>query len=882
MLGIIYLLNSEEYEKSLKSFLTQLNDECKLVIINRIMSDTIDDFLKEYHKENIKLLDTENRSLKDCIELGLKNIDTNYINVTSSNVVIKENSINEILKGLEEANSGIFYVNSRKKSKNKIYYAPRLGENPNTNNDNEFINLNDSIISSTSIFSYIFKREKLNCINDIIDLCDSETSIQILLQASKNEKEIYVIKNALIINPKRLFLQHDLYSKDWYTRTIEKIYIPFAKENKLSNFQQRIMYSSIFDKIYNNRNGINKEVLLGNERDEFFDAITKLFKYFDDSFFNFLDDLDYVNKQNYGYKYLMLYLKEKRKHYSIHNDEFGLYSIYNAYKTYLKSNTIKINAINYMNNILTIDAHFEYIQLYDYKKDSIRAFVNDKEIDIVKTDIYSLTKHLSKATSKKYTFKINIPIDEKEIKVEFILDLDGQRKILPVKFTKPGSRLSNTYPNSYWCYKGISVKYINDKLVIQKNNFFRHLKNELLFYKDLIVYSKSSFKFKAVFLRTLYWILKPFYSHKRIWLYFDKLYKADDNGEFAIAYSSKLNDNISHYYVLNRDSYDYPRLKKEGIPLLKFNSLRHKLMTLYAENIVATHPDIMRMCGFGKNLGKAFRGLYNANIICIAHGLTMQKNAEVQNRLYDNTMFYTTSSKYEVQHLLKPVYGYSKDQIALTGMARFDVMISNDQREILITPTWRRSISGKSSFYSPKGYNEDFKQSSYYKIYNSLINDKDLIECAKEHNYKIIFLLHPAMSAQIDDYDKNDYVEFLQATSDICYHDILSKSSLMVTDYSGVQYDFAYMHKPIIYYHHKLLPPRFEEGALKYDTMGFGEICTTHEQIVNLLIKYMKNDCKLEEKYEKRINDFFAFNDTNNGRRIYEAILKFSNERLTI
>ena len=52
------------------------------------------------------------------------------------------------------------------------------------------------------------------------------------------------------------------------------------------------------------------------------------------------------------------------------------------------------------------------------------------------------------------------------------------------------------------------------------------------------------------------------------------------------------------------------------------------------------------------------------------------------------------------------------------------------------------------------------------------------------------------------------------------YEKILRESDLMITDYSGVQFDFAYMHKPVIYFHPDELPPSYDEGAYKYETMA--------------------------------------------------------------
>ena len=54
--------------------------------------------------------------------------------------------------------------------------------------------------------------------------------------------------------------------------------------------------------------------------------------------------------------------------------------------------------------------------------------------------------------------------------------------------------------------------------------------------------------------------------------------------------------------------------------------------------------------------------------------------------------------------------------------------------------------------------------------------------------------------------------------------------------------------------------------------MGFGEVCTSENELVNQIIEYMANNCKLKEKYEKRIKAYFLFNDKNNSMRVYDAI----------
>ena len=87
------------------------------------------------------------------------------------------------------------------------------------------------------------------------------------------------------------------------------------------------------------------------------------------------------------------------------------------------------------------------------------------------------------------------------------------------------------------------------------------------------------------------------------------------------------------------------------------------------------------------------------------------------------------------------------------------------------------------------------------------------------------------------------------------------------------------MRKALIYFHPDELPAQYQDGGINYETMGFGPICKKKDELINLLCKYMANDCKPEEKYIKRADDFFAFNDHNNCKRIYDEIKKYMDER---
>ena len=96
----------------------------------------------------------------------------------------------------------------------------------------------------------------------------------------------------------------------------------------------------------------------------------------------------------------------------------------------------------------------------------------------------------------------------------------------------------------------------------------------------------------------------------------------------------------------------------------------------------------------------------------------------------------------------------------------------------------------------------------------------------------------------------------------------------MITDYSGIQFDFAYMRKPIIYYHPDKLPPHYDEGGFIYDRQGFGEIVKEQDELAELLIRYMQEGCRMKDFYKNRADDFFAFDDDKSCERIYRDLLK--------
>jgi CDP-glycerol glycerophosphotransferase (TagB/SpsB family) len=190
-------------------------------------------------------------------------------------------------------------------------------------------------------------------------------------------------------------------------------------------------------------------------------------------------------------------------------------------------------------------------------------------------------------------------------------------------------------------------------------------------------------------------------------------------------------------------------------------------------------------------------------------------------------------------------------------------------------PTWRRSISQSYDKDNNSVYYDKFNETEYFKFFNNLINDERVLSVMREKGYTGKFALHPIHAKQIVDYQENDV--FTTVKGKINYQELFSESALMITDFSSTFFDFCYLEKPIIYAQFDkedfYAGQIYNEGYFGYEKNGFGPVCETYEDTVNTLINSINNDCVLDSEYEKRIKDFYAFNDNQNCQRIFDAIV---------
>lgn len=900
--------------------------DTQLIIISPF-ADYEDEFkfsIKDY--DNVEYIEKEEISMAEAYNIGLEKAKGEFINFTLASSYLERNLLDTVKLSFEEKKENgedIQLITVRSKgfkddvdnsgNSKRTYFGFKMQTGKeglcNIRINTKCLNLllQTYFIKAELAKSISFKPELNLCsVHDyLLALIEKETEV-FNLPGLFYYYSVPLENSALICEAAK--------SRDWYTPAVRDCFIPLAKQLKekygsVPTYLQISMLYFVWARYNCNFFERNKEALTRDEAFEFDGYVCEFMQYINDNviFQNipckykmarslkmhfYLGKCKVLNVKPLEAKVIKVGKYENQlvlnsENYKAYSEEelaaaekrLDILSLCTLGLTYNQKATVKV--IDFISNRIEIDVEFP-MYLLDTTDYEMFAKIGDKKIGMTETKLYSSEKFFGITINRRRTFHLSIPVDDMLNKsLVFGFTVDGEDYVVKYAFARASSRLSDSNASYMKLNNKRILAFRKKALTVKTLNPVKRVGLECKFFAYRLLRTKVPLKSRILnlALRFIYWLVYPFMHKKHIWITFDKLYKAGDNGEYMFQYCRNLNDGIDIYYIISPDSLDYERLKKQhGKYILKQGSPKLKLLALYSEVILATHSTVFNYLGFNGKTQVFVKDLFKGIVVCIQHGLTIQKIAQYQNRIFDDTRLYTLASKYEKENCEKPPYDYFGKELKLTGLARYDGLKNNDKKQILITPTWRRNVVNQSIAFVKKSHNDSFKNSEYFRLYNNLINDEKLIECAKKTGYELIYLLHPAMSSQAEDFDKNDYVQIVQATGDMSYEKILTESSLMVTDYSGVQFDFAYQRKPIVYYHPDTLPPHYEEGGLIYETMGFGPICKNHDSLIETLCGYMENECKAEKMYVERADDFFCFDDFNNCERIYNEVINFMND----
>jgi CDP-glycerol glycerophosphotransferase (TagB/SpsB family) len=189
-------------------------------------------------------------------------------------------------------------------------------------------------------------------------------------------------------------------------------------------------------------------------------------------------------------------------------------------------------------------------------------------------------------------------------------------------------------------------------------------------------------------------------------------------------------------------------------------------------------------------------------------------------------------------------------------------------------PTWRKGLLPDNFVNGQRAYYSDFKKTDFYQFYNSILTDEKISKALRDFDYKIIFLLHPGLITQLEDFtSSNKRIKILHPPYN--FTEIINKTKVFVTDYSSVFYDFAYAGSSVIYSQFDrgifFTRQKYKESFWTYSDNGFGPITETLDETCKKIIKFAKHGGKPDSKYKKRYSSAFPFSDKGFCERVIEA-----------
>ncbi|EDP5887778.1 hypothetical protein FWA71_08505 [Campylobacter jejuni] len=360
------------------------------------------------------------------------------------------------------------------------------------------------------------------------------------------------------------------------------------------------------------------------------------------------------------------------------------------------------------------------------------------------------------------------------------------------------------------------------------------------------------------------------FNSNNCWIFIDRPLSANDNAEHLYRYIMQNHPEQNIVFVLKRDSTDWDRLKKEGFNLIDFDTEFQNIF-LNSKVLIASHN--YKYYGLKPDFFK------NRKFIFLQHGVTQNGLYGSFNEMRADLITVATNQEYHaIAYDPKMLFNYTDKDTFLTGFARHDYLYNNKCQEnlktILIFFTWRSYLNNNIFKHDPEDMlKEKFLETAYFLKIQSLLLNEEIKQIIFELNYKIKIYFHQEVKPYLNYFEVPDYIEIAQNEN---IQKLFCNSSLLITDYSSVAFEMAYLKKPVIYYQFDkddFFSTHYKYGYFNYRDNGFGPVVEKEQKLLIFLKVFLKNECRLSYKYLKRISNTFPFYDNNNCHRIYNTIL---------
>lgn len=568
-------------------------------------------------------------------------------------------------------------------------------------------------------------------------------------------------------------------------------------------------------------------------------------------------------------RYHKLYLLKQLKEidFNIQTNHYNKYTINHNKDIIDVINNIEIvfNRFKVKNGKIYILAYLKS-PLLQFKKPKLYIqYVTKKTFKQEEIEIKDSTANLHKAkieVAKFYRFEYEIDM-EKVLNFNFVVEIDNGVRLQVKNYFNTYAAMSQK-SKIYTIYDGIyRVENKKNKFLISKPNRKERIKDHIkIAHKMYRINPKLNFfRFFAK-------------TNKKIWIYSDRV-GVFDNAYIQFKHDLKIKDGIKRYYALDgnihkcKDKFN----GKERKHVLKFGSLKHKILFMKSDKIITSFSNLQEYCPLSTNF-QYYKDVFKYDLIYLQHGVLHATYIKTYSKEFTPIDKILISSEFERDNFINK-YKYSEKDLICTEMPRFDEQVINTtpENKIIFAPSWRYYLMGKMVDRKRSINKDKFMKSTYYKEIIKFLTDEKLLTVLNQNNLIIDFKLHPIFEPYKNCFNKiiNKNITVSIGNTD------LTKYKAFITDFSSFQFDYVNIGRPIIYFvpdmkEFKAGLHAYRELDLKHED-AFGKLCLTGTEAVNEVTKLINNNFQMEPIYKRRMDTFF-FKVKNRKDELYKALIK--------
>ena len=686
------------------------------------------------------------------------------------------------------------------------------------------------------------------------------------------------------------------YSRHFYTHCLREMVLPMLMNYPGSLPAQCAMLYLIESRFALNENERYKHVIIGGYVDEFLEQVSEMLKYIDDAVIlnrNIcrrcgLDDempfrllrLKYKRPELKPQIDLVLPKESIEKSYLGVDGRLKKMTLSGEFMAHYQSAVVgssrdisaEIAAINYDAEGLYFDAVLNGCSYLDENEFQLFVNINGDKTAVIRSGAYTLKKYFDVPFLKRYTFRFFVPVSSGKKMDGIFLVMKYRNLSFRIGMTFNGifSKLSSSVKNSYWHFLDRVMVYDKktQSLVIRRstNSLLRMCENKFLSEAGQDLPLSEQFYYRQ--LRKSIRNMMAEKTDSRYLMFYGET-GMNSNGPVLFRYAAKKKDSdkIEVFFTAKRGSEELDTLTEaEYANVLEAGSKKAKMMAACSDIIFAADCDVYESLLFSPKDILFLKDLLAAKIVSVKDFFITYGTAQFDNRLRDNIQLFFCASEKEKEHILRSVYDYDDSMIRVTGYPILDTLSDAKEKLILMVPGDRQQfcIYENSNFYR-------FSESRFFRLYNSILTDARLHKALREKGYRIAVMMPYAVEQFLKLFAADDVVQLYESTTEN-ETALVQKAAVLLTDYADLQFRFAYLNKPVLYYFPQGLPIRQEIKAEGLAKNCFGKLFFEHDKLIDYLLQEMETGFPQPEPYAKMCRSFFKYHDKHNCGRIFTAI----------